>query len=279
MTSYAAADLLREAHSLGYRVSKRLIDDWVSLGLLDRPNRTGLGRGKGTASAWPQEQCDLFRYLLKKRKTVKRIAPLCNVPAWLWLVWGDGYVPLRQVRRALATWGQVASGSPWARARRRARRLLSQVVHPAARTNDRKRFVEVLSIMLYGRKFDEGEFSQVLQRVIDPLRTGQSLGPMAARLTPASLLTLFRGRYEALEKLDRLEDSHFESARLSYWITRRGYAALQPELARELEMGHLFKEIGPEEQVDSACLHLTTLLGLMSIPSSDGGRQQEDKMN
>ncbi len=50
-------------------------------------------------------------------------------------------------------------------------------------------------------------------------------------------------------------------------------------MADRIELIALKTEIGPEEQVDSACLHLTTLLGLMSIPSSDGGRQQEDKMN
>ena len=109
--TYTAADLAADATAAGAPVSTRLITDWVERGLLDRPRRRGLGRGRGTVATWPENQRQLFLALLdQRRRGVKRLATLCNLPVTIWLD-SEGldleYVPLRQVRRCLATWGAV----------------------------------------------------------------------------------------------------------------------------------------------------------------------------
>ena len=85
---FDAEAMLAAARSRGFTPSKRLLSDWVSLGLLDRPLRKGLGRGRGSTATWPAEQRELFLQLLAKRATVRQIAPLCNIPVWLWLYYG-----------------------------------------------------------------------------------------------------------------------------------------------------------------------------------------------
>src|SRR5262245_40363698 len=101
--------MLQAARDAGFSPTGRLMTDWVSLGLLDQAHRRGLGRGKGTAATWPEEQLRLFLVLLQQRETVKRMISLCNIPVGIWLWWGDRFVPLGQARRALRTWSGVAS--------------------------------------------------------------------------------------------------------------------------------------------------------------------------
>src|SRR5205809_339547 len=106
--------LLAEAQRAGFTASSRLITDWVSVGLLDQATRRGRGRGRGLTATWPEEQKNLFLTVLKKRQETARIAPLCNIPVFVWLWWGDSFIPLRQVRRALNTWsGANEHGRSW----------------------------------------------------------------------------------------------------------------------------------------------------------------------
>ena len=134
--TYTASDLIRASESRQDPVSQRLITDWVSKGLLDRPTVRGLGRGKGTVAAWPESQHRLFLVLLEKRREVKRTATLCNIPVSVWLLWGDEYVRLRQVRRALNTWVDTHGTSNHTKAKFAAEQTLVQLDHrtPARKT-------------------------------------------------------------------------------------------------------------------------------------------------
>jgi hypothetical protein len=98
---WTSADLLDEARHRGYsKASSRLIVDWTELGLLDTPKRRGTGRGSKPA-VWSDNQAELFFTLLNKRRTVKRLATLYPIPVFIWLGWGEGYVPIRQVRKVM----------------------------------------------------------------------------------------------------------------------------------------------------------------------------------
>src|SRR5437660_9642055 len=115
-SEYSAEDLLLAAADAGTPATSRLITDWVAKGLLDRPMFRGLGRGRGTSATWPDSQRLLFLKLLRERHDGRRrIQTLCNIPVAVWLYsepWEPERVPLRQVRRCMATWASGNQPAP-----------------------------------------------------------------------------------------------------------------------------------------------------------------------
>src|SRR5438876_822928 len=89
---YTANELLSDARRRGHKVSRRLLTDWVAIGLLDKGTDRGRGRGRGKEYTWPDEQRRLFLVLLDKHGTVKRPV-LANIPVALWLFFGDQHAP------------------------------------------------------------------------------------------------------------------------------------------------------------------------------------------
>jgi hypothetical protein len=265
---YTIKDLCREAESRGFKVSPRLIVDWVSLGLLDRPGRRGLGRGKGSVAMWPEDQRQLFLTLLEQRKhRTKQIVGLCNVPVAVWLLWGDTYIPLRQVQRALRTWAQAAFSSSWGGARKAATHLLDQVGHPRARPRDRRALLEALSRMTYQRNLDGNVLLPLLQRVFDPRGTETPRGPLGT--TPADIVALLQSRYEAITHLGDIDDSTFEWARFVYVTSWQHYLRERPRLAAGPDLGNLHEEPDLERLFNRACLDLITLLGMAQARFKD----------
>ena len=53
---HSMEELLLAAKERGYAPTRRMVLDWVELGLLDRPERRGRGRGKGVSATWSEEQ-------------------------------------------------------------------------------------------------------------------------------------------------------------------------------------------------------------------------------
>ena len=106
MTNYTAAQMVHAAKDAGHeRVSPRMVTDWAAHGLLDRPEDNGSrGRGGKVPGTWNEHQFQLFLSLLEARVHAKAVADLCSIPVWLWLWWGDDYVPMRQVKTAMTTW-------------------------------------------------------------------------------------------------------------------------------------------------------------------------------
>lgn len=273
MDGVSKQDLVREAKNHGHRrVSTRLVDDWVALGLLDRPARQPLGYGRGSAPAhWPDEHRRLFLELLQKRDEGAPIAALCNIPVGLWLWWGDTYVPLRQVRRALQTWAKAAGYPPMGRARVDMRRLAGDWGHPEARRKDRRAFEEALYPMVCSGRVDAAVLLPLVERVFDPKGTGVPRGPIGGQLTPDGYVRLLQARVDALTRLEAFDDHHFEHARMAYLATRHSYERERPRLAADPELGARFAAPDLSEIVWDACLDLTTLLGMTSTPSEHAG--------
>jgi hypothetical protein len=243
----------------------RLITDWVEKGLLDRPTVRGLGRGKGTLATWPEEQLQLFLLLLGKRRELKRTATLCNIPVGLWLIWGDRYAPLRQVRRALATWADAYATVKHGRAERTALQLLEQVAHPEAEESDRLRFELLITRAATTGDLDREEFTRVATRVVDPHHTGIARGHYGTLDTNALTRTI-DWRVTGLTHLDA-SDETYEQARRLYRATgatearhrdpNAAQAALvDPSVATATTRASL------EAAMNNACLDLVTLIGL-----------------
>lgn len=264
MTSWSKEDLVTMATAKGHRqVSTRLVDDWVAKGLLDRPELRPLGYGRGSKPAvWPENQRELFLTVLEKRDEGMPIPALCNIPVWLWLWWGDSYVPIRQVRRAMQTWTKAAGYPPAGRARTDMRRLMGEWGHPLARRRDRRDLEEALYPMVCNGRVDEAALLPLVERVFDPKGAGVPRGSVGGQLTPAGYVQLLRARVDAITHLHGFDDQLFEQARIAYLATRHSYERERSRLAADPELGERFAEQDLSEVVMDACLDLTTLLGL-----------------
>jgi hypothetical protein len=277
--TFTAEELLEHAGLLGLRATRRLITDWVELGLLDEPTHRGLGRARGSAPGyWPLVQAELFIDLLtlrqRENEPVVHIAPLANLPVAGWL-WQYPDVPLRQVRRALATWcGRHRKRSGIARdnAKRIARLYVEMVQHPHATMKSRNGLRRVVEHSLVTQTFDLGIFRDAVEQVFDPHHESRVAGPAAVPLRVDLFVRLAQARFQALKVLEQLTDQQFEDARLIYLQNRREYPQEQPELATDSQFGRMFKEATFDRILNVACLDLLTILG-MGLLAPEGHQQ------
>ena len=56
---FTKTEMIAAAVAEGHSATDRLLTDWQSAGLLDRPIKRGLGRGKGITALWPESQLRL----------------------------------------------------------------------------------------------------------------------------------------------------------------------------------------------------------------------------
>lgn len=259
-------DLIEGAKRAGYDPTPRMVQDWVDQGLLDRPERHGRGQGLGVSATWSDKQRGLFLSLLDYRQRVGRVAVLCNTPVWTWLYFGDDYVPLRQVRRALKTWGEPAVRVSATGARQAARQLLDDVSHPEATRKDRKALLDAAELMFFHRseRLDKDKLVPLLQRVIDPNKSGIARTLGGVEYTPAAFVDILQVRMKALNTLKdgRVDDSLFHWARFTNTISKAHYQWL---LAQRTTPGGTVAEARVptmQEMAPRACLDLVTLLGL-----------------
>jgi hypothetical protein len=252
---YTADQLLADAAVAGTPVSARLITDWVAKGLLDRPTVRGLGRGRGTVATWPESQRRLFLHLLdQRRQGIKRLATLCNWPVVLWLDsegLASDYVPLRQVRRSLATWGTAHRAGPVRAARYTAELLIEQQAGPQISQRDRMALIDAVVRATGGGRFDRDLLLDAALRVFDSERFA------------ATWIHTIEARITALGSLDTLDDSVFETARLSINRLVPVYVEQQLGLAPEDQANVRLKIAS--ELAETACLSLLTMLGFLEL--------------
>ena len=273
--AYTKDEMLEAARAAGFSPSGRLLTDWVSLGLLDQATRRGLGRAKGSRATWPQQQLNLFLALLEKRPTVSQITPLCNLPVFLWLWFGDEHVPTLQARRALMTWGGANLHSrSWRAARTAAMNLAGQFAHSDADDEAVERFITVIARAIYGAPFDAEAVLAAFRDVFDPHRENRSIGPPQVTFRPEYFVALVKARLAALEALRAriVDDQAFEWARTEYQATRREYEQLIPRIAEDPEAVQIFFRKTPagvvlpdttlDDIANHACADLLTMIGI-----------------
>lgn len=262
-----ADDLLADARKPGYSVTRRLLTDWTSLGLLDSPTRRGAGRAKGTTKGlYSANQRQLFAVLLAKRANSTRVAHLTAIPVALWLYWGDDYVPLRQTKRALDTLiNRYAHPGP-GRSGLTTQALLAQLDHPDATDTNRIRLRRMLDQANHtGNIHDPEALAQALRAVFDPHNTGRTLGPPGARVGPESLVnvTVLRSRALAALEWHRVADAMFERSRQDLRDELAAYAAARPQLLTDADTTTRPLFAGPllEQVIPSACHDLLLAIG------------------
>lgn len=280
---FTAEELVAVAAENSLRATTRLITDWVGLGLLDQPHHPGRGRPHGGSKpgTWSFLQAQLFVDLLFLRQRpndpVRSIAGLTNVPVSGWL-WGaeESGVPLRQVRRALATWcGRHRSRKSISatRARRIAREMLKGLDNPHASRAARRELVRVLETSIRESRFDAVKTRAAVARVFDPNAVGRSVGPAEVAATAGSSAWVLEAQATGFLQLSTFTDQEFEDARLIYRQGRREYAELVPRLSSNRQGSPLrFDDATLESVLNSACPNLLFTLGLGRLAPS---RQRE----
>jgi hypothetical protein len=266
LTGWTADELLTAAAEQGTPATRRLIVDWTSLGLIDRPHRRGRGQGAGSQpGTWPEEQRQLFLQLLRKREEIKHVVPLLNFPVALWLLWGDGYVPLRQTRRALITWA-AANGKPSkARARKTANAFLNTIGGPGVGAAKKKLLVEAITeTLLDPDSFDREEMASQLRRVLEP--RGQSTTQSPFGLLPASeaFASVMEARIEAFRQISTVSDELVIETRVEYLDTRARYSRDLPYLLAS-PRSQMFEARSPSDEVRNACVDFLTELGFVLL--------------
>lgn len=236
----------------------------MSGALLDKPHKPGRGRGAGAhPGTWPYAQMQLFRTLWGRRPA-DTIADLCNIPVYLWLYWGDDYVPLRQVGKVMNTWLALVRHVP-ARAADDAAAHILGIIAEGRPTRARR---DLLAQALKAEPIDvEQARSQLVTRsramapVVDPA-SGRTVD-----VDPELLARFVEGRAAAEKQLGKLPDYLFEWARFFNLYTEGEYQRDQPVLAADSRHGRLFPRRHVEDTIKRACANLLTLLGAaLAIP-------------
>ncbi|WP_445185548.1 hypothetical protein ACTXG6_45770 [Pseudonocardia sp. Cha107L01] len=221
-------DLLADASGAGHSVSLRLVRDWGHLGLLDRPSRRPAGRHGSRKALYSANQRGLFLTLLHHRTRAASVRALAQVPIYLWLYWGDDYVPTRQARRAVGTWfgrdhktGQVNIRAGLAASRATARTWLPPLNHPHATAAARRELVDVVARIANTGNTDPG-LEMAIRAVFEPdlSRIERVLGPPEASLTVERMVDTINVRLIAAQRIkqDRISIGLLEEARRSLGI-------------------------------------------------------------
>ncbi len=262
----------------------RLVTDWVAQGLLDRPARRPKGRGKGSAKAvYGRNQRMLFLTLLDKRQQgAIHVRNLAQVPIFLWLYWGEDYVPVRQALRALTTWlGDSRSNRD--RSRQAAESMLGLLDHPSATSAARRELKDVLAEIAYTGRLDRDRLQQAVVQVFEPPAVfgplARALGHPGAPLTAGTVIRLIEARIAAATEVrsGRISAEFLTHCRQVHLAARSEYLTLLPSIA-DHDWGaarQLYADVlGPDaHQVwfDSCGTDLLTVIGLeMSSRKSTG---------
>lgn len=256
---YTVGQLVESLRAAGLDVTPRRIRDWVGQGLLDDPSSPGLGRGRGRAGGtWPEKQRRLLEVLLRQSDGGAPFKQLFNIPVWLWMAWGDDYVPRRQAAKALRRW--CSTGTSWQAAQRAAREVVADLKSRRLPRSVQKRVVEELATALISGEYETPGFRDAAHDLIDPLRLGMPRGPVDAPLTPDTYLDVITARVIATHRLDQTSPAEFADARDIYRSMSGTYEEDAPRLSRDPEIGGIFRL--SKNPAENACTTLLTILGL-----------------
>jgi hypothetical protein len=262
MDGYSQGQLIAESRRAGYAANGKLIERWVTLGLLDQASAIGRSRGKGVDRRWPEGQRQLFLSLLRHHEHARTVRALTNIPIFVWLLWGEDHIPLRQVRRALETFGQVTRDRQAYAGRAWATELVRNLARPGAPARAKQILAEELVDSVRDGVLHETELRHWLVEVVGPADpSAQTDGPRAYEL--------IRVQFSFVARFFDLTDGHFRWARAFYLYGQADYASAHRTLAADPRFGKLHEPFDLEHIANRAAndLRLVLCLGLDGGPS------------
>jgi hypothetical protein len=259
----------------------RTFHDWVAQGLVDQASEhRGAGKRSGSREGrWPREQLELLALIVRKRPEAGdgrgAIGVLANIPTFLWLEWGEPYAPVRQVRRAVATWAEsYFAGRSWKRSKAEATRVAQMIKADSADPVDVEALSDALTSFVWNKGRLGGEGVLVASaKVIDPDGSGQEFGAPGASLNAEKLLVsaqnLDWGAGRVIDDRGAESSGRFWFSDHDYQVARTHWAASLAEykLMQPLLSAHgpaaVYEAPQPEDLMNAACRHLVELLGYL----------------
>lgn len=265
---FTKEQLLDDAREAGLDGSPRLLRTWVQSGLIDRPALKSGGRAKGVVGYYSENQRRLFLTLLRHRQAGATLKQMTNLPVWLWLRWGDAYVPVRQVRLALLAWRKAVPSAGRTKRDTSAANVTQLLAAPGVRQGHHRWLRTMLADIPVDLDVDLAELVSAARAVIDPARTNIPRGPVEAQLFPEGYSELVAARLEALNALEEFSprpfsDEEFTNARNAYRRDTVDYRRRVKEFRADPDIGQIFEIPSAEQEINSACQNLTELLGLL----------------
>lgn len=275
-------ELLADARSAGYQISSRLITDWVSHGLLDRPKRRPKGRGHGSDKGeYSANQRRLFLTLLDKRVISPHIRSLARIPLFIWLYWGDDYVPTRQALRAFTAWlGDFRVSK--AASRKAAQQFLGQLNNPQATYAARRELLDTLTDAAYCGRIDQEQLRGAVAAVFEPSRSviHRAIGPVQAPLTTDSIIQLIEARLSAAQSvaIGDVKEQQLALARQAHLRHIAEYLNLLPNMRAEVpaNLATAFSAPTAQTLADNCGTDLLTILGLQQQAKQARVRSRND---
>jgi hypothetical protein len=264
-------ELVTDASASGHAVTARLVRDWTEAGLLDYPRHRAAGKGHGSRHAlYAEAQRKLFLTLLHHRGAGNGITSLARIPVGIWMYWGDGFVPVRQVRRAMLTW----IGDPRAslrKARETAKEVTRQLDNPAATPAARRELCEALADLAYTGRADFGRLERAVAGVFDAgygtLR--RAVGDPGAPVMTTAVIDALKARLIAIGLVTqgKLSDEDYYAARRRHLAAYTEYASRQQYFARSAPADNLgmYEPVTTETSLNACCGHLLTTIGLSAL--------------
>lgn len=263
--------------------TQRTFSDWCERGLIDRSSsRPGAGRGKGShGGRWPGTQVELLATIAGKRAEVgdirRAVGALANIPVFIWLGWGEEYVPIRQVRRAVGTWaaGYQQTRGEIGRTTSDTSRLANMFKAPGAKRADVTAFAKALADMSVSKRLEVArELFDLGDKVIDPYDVGREFGAPGASIdvhgvVAAFIVLQYASDHAAQDRLADLrgatkfwfDDSHYRKARQHWLESHYEYQHMQP-LLRVAGPAGIYEPLTLDDIANSACRNVLNLMGL-----------------
>jgi hypothetical protein len=223
----------------------------------------GRGKGRGALFLWSPNQLELLLLLLAKSREVSRVRVLLNLPVGVWLYWGDEYIPLRQVRRAMENWADVGRRHAHHDWSGMAKRVVEAIASANSRRQDREVAADLIASLAKTRSVDVSELVEVLEPLVG--RENQLLFTDAVRVARSLV-----AQVAALDQIGAIPDEVFRWARAMMLVSQAIYQAEQPSLASDPRFGSLHPTPTFEQFVVGACSNLTTVLGLYLVQPPAG---------
>jgi len=268
-------DLIEDGRKLGFQATKRLIYDWVGLGLLDHPVRRTRGEGGSDKALWSWQQRNLFRVLASHRSQTKSVAQLTKFPIALWLYFGESYVPTPQAARAVRAWA-IREANPSMRASLVSARELVELLHqPDSDPEAFRQLIRLIAESAHEGTFDRDELLQAVWAVFDSPDEGRVLGVAPLAMSPEQFVDFLARRLVGVRVAKDVTEEQLVTVWRANQAARPGWETMRPEIeprvTREVERP-LFAAETNQQLFDNAPTTVLTLLGMFF---GDQGRQNQ----